>query len=767
LNKYIFNSIFSVKDSNLKNKGMLQKIYYSLPIQLLINHFKKNQIILLPWAFLFACVSGDFGRMVGVPYLFLDAEYLDKVNFTSFYIVGLMIGSFSVAFHITTFILDSYKYKFLGYLNSPLKIYTYNNSTLPVIFIFYYCYELYNFQIHKGLQNSSDIFLEIAGLYTGFMSIYVISIVYFQKTSNLFFQKITSSLDNKLKQNKANRKSILNRINERKKVLTIVTHYFTFPLNLTEINHNQEINKQTLVSIFDRNHLHASTLQIVAFALILIMGAFSDFKYFVLPAAASAILLITILLLFIGALSYWLRGWAISAFILGLVLLNFVFRFELIKSSYEAFGIDYQTDKAEYNLKNIQQLSFKHLTEDSLNTIQILNNWKNKFNENEKPKMIFVCTSGGGQRSAAWTVNTLQTIDSATNFKFSNHTQLITGASGGLIGAAYYRELLLQHSSNSKINPLNRIYFNKITQDILNPVIFNMVVNDILFRYQKFNDGKYVHIKDRGYAFEKHFNDNIDSVLCKPISAYSTPELEATIPMLFISPTITNDGRKLFISPTHTSYMNVASNGICEKMNQRVKGVEFLRFYKNQDASNLNFMSALRMSATFPYVMPNVVLPSTPQMEIMDAGLADNFGITNAVKFMYVFKDWIRENTSGVIIVSIRDSEKELEIERLQGMSLIQKLLNPIGNIIGSWDYLQDNNNDNYLDFANQWLKCPLDVCEFKYLPKSNSKTENASSKERASLSWHLAKKEKESIRNTIYLDYNKNTLKKLQNLLK
>ena len=92
--------------------------------------------------------------MVGVPYLFLDAEYLDKVNFTSFYIVGLMIGSFSVAFHITTFILDSYKYKFLGYLNSPLKIYTYNNSTLPVIFILYYCYELYNFQTHKGLQNS-------------------------------------------------------------------------------------------------------------------------------------------------------------------------------------------------------------------------------------------------------------------------------------------------------------------------------------------------------------------------------------------------------------------------------------------------------------------------------------------------------------------------------------------------------------------------------------------------------------------------------------
>lgn len=748
---------------------MFQKIYYSLPVQLLINHFKKNQIILLPWAFLFACVSGNFGKMVGVPYLFLDAEYLDKVNFTSFFIVGVMIGSFSIAFHITTFILDSYKYKFLGYLKSPLQVYTYNNSIIPILFIIFYCYELYSFQTNKGLQNTSDILFEIAGLYLGFMSMYALAVLYFKKSSILILQKITTTLNNTLKQNKANRKNIINRINERKKVITKVTHYFTFPIHLTEIQHNGDINKQALVSIFDRNHLHASTLQIIAFVMILIMGAFSDFKYFELPAAASSILLITILLLFIGAISYWLRGWAISAFILVLILINFVFRFEIIQSTYEAFGIDYNTDKAEYSLKSIKHLAVKHITDDSLNTINILNNWKDKFDKNSKPKMIFVCTSGGGQRSAAWTVNTLQTIDSATNFNFSNHTQLITGASGGLIGAAYYRELLLQqiNSKNNNINALNRNYYDKITQDILNPVIFNMVVNDILFRYQKFSDGKYFHIKDRGYAFEKHFNDNLDSILSKPISAYFTPELEAKIPMLLISPTITNDGRKLFISPTHTSYMNIASNGICEKMSQRVKGIEFLRLFKNQDASNLNFMSALRMSATFPYVMPNVVLPSSPQMEIMDAGLADNFGITNAVKFMYFFKDWINENTSGVIFVTIRDSEKELEIEQLQGMSLIQKILNPIGNIIGSWDYLQDNNNDNYLDFASQWLQCPIDVCEFKYLPKSNSKAENASSKERASLSWHLTNKEKESIRNTIYLDFNQKALEKLQNLLK
>ena len=56
------------------------------------------------------------------------------------------------------------------------------------------------------------------------------------------------------------------------------------------------------------------------------------------------------------------------------------------------------------------------------------------------------------------------------------------------------------------------------------------------------------------------------------------------------------------------------------------------------------------MSASFPYITPNVNLPSEPSLEIMDAGLADNFGVSDAVLFLYNFKDWISENTSGVIV---------------------------------------------------------------------------------------------------------------------
>jgi hypothetical protein len=218
-------------------------------------------------------------------------------------------------------------------------------------------------------------------------------------------------------------------------------------------------------------------------------------------------------------------------------------------------------------------------------TIHILENWlkKNTTSTGKKPKMLFVCTSGGGQRAATWTVNTLQTLDSATNFKISKQTQLMSGASGGLIGAAYYRELYLRKITQG-INPCDRKYYNNMAKDVLNPVIFNMVVNDFIFRFKHFSDGKYTYAKDRGFAFEKHLNDNLDSVLSKPLLSYRDPEKNSQIPMLLIAPTITNDGRKLYISPQNISFMNNASPCVQSKLNQRVKGVEFLRVFKNQDA---------------------------------------------------------------------------------------------------------------------------------------------------------------------------------------
>jgi hypothetical protein len=302
-----------------------------------------------------------------------------------------------------------------------------------------------------------------------------------------------------------------------------------------------------------------------------------------------------------------------------------------------------------------------------------------------------------------------------------------------------------------------------------------MVVNDIFFRFQKFSDGKYEYLKDRGYAFEQQVNKNTENVMNRRVQEYLLPERQGIIPMLIISPTIINDGRKLFISPQPISYMSMSSTYENLKSTQKIKGIEFNRFFKDQDAENLHFVSALRMSATFPYITPNVDLPSEPSMEIMDAGLSDNFGISNAVRFLHVFQDWIHHNTSGVVFVIIRDSEKDIAVKKHSENSLFQKILTPIGSLYNNWDYFQDFNNDNLIEFTQSWFEGQYDVVEFQYIPRyeywQKNRIEytelNNYEKNRATLSWHLTQREKESLHQTILELNNKNALERLQKLLK
>ena len=81
---------------------------------------------------------------------------------------------------------------------------------------------------------------------------------------------------------------------------------------------------------------------------------------------------------------------------------------------------------------------------DRQNMISILENWK-KNQDSAKPLLVVLNTSGGGHRSATFTMSILQHLDSITNGAIMKKIFLISGASGGMIGAAYFRELYLHH----------------------------------------------------------------------------------------------------------------------------------------------------------------------------------------------------------------------------------------------------------------------------------------------------------------------------------
>ena len=234
--------------------------------------------------------------------------------------------------------------------------------------------------------------------------------------------------------------------------------------------------------------------------------------------------------------------------------------------------------------------------------------------------------------------------------------------------------------------------------------------------------------------------------------------------MLLLTPTIVNDGRKLFISPHNVSYMGTDfTEGKFTEEDTKIKGIDFMRFFKEQEAGNLRFLSALRMAATYPYVLPSVTLPSMPAIEIMDAGLFDNFGVTDAVRFLYVFRDWILKYTSGVGLVIIRTSAKEREIIQREARSLLTVCFNSLNNLQEVWANMQDIRNDDLVKFANTWLEDNIVAIEFQYTLEKQGKPFHF---QEASLSWHMTKEEKLSILQAIHTKKNQQSLARLQAFL-
>ena len=294
-------------------------------------------------------------------------------------------------------------------------------------------------------------------------------------------------------------------------------------------------------------------------------------------------------------------------------------------------------------------------------------------------------------------------------------------------------------------------------KDLLNPVTFTMAVNDLFFRFKKVDYGDYSYPMDRGYSFEKSLDKNTLGVLDRKFKDYKNLEYNAEIPLMVLAPTIVGDGRKLLMSSQGLSYLSftVPYSGIGR--DKEHSAVEFMRLFEKQDAGNLSFLTALRMSASFPYITPLINIPSDPGIQLIDAGVRDNEGFEHSLRYVFAFKEWIRENTSGVVVIQIkanRANEIPIEDERV---TKLDRLTLPIGGVLKSFHNLQIYNKSMLMELSKDELELPMEVVRFSLINED----------EDVSLSWHLTNQEKESILQTFENPSNQSALNTLLSLLK
>jgi hypothetical protein len=273
-----------------------------------------------------------------------------------------------------------------------------------------------------------------------------------------------------------------------------------------------------------------------------------------------------------------------------------------------------------------------------------------------------------------------------------------------------------------------------------------------------FKSGKYTYTKDRGYLFERQLNENSKQLFNKKIGEYRQAEMTGKIPIMFVTPVILNDSRRLLISPQGVSYMMRphSRQKLTEKL--EIDGVDFGKLFASQDADSLAFTSALRMNCTYPYILPNAFLPSKPMLEIMDAGFRDNYGTLTAARFVQFFQNWIAANTSGVILVQIRCWEKFDPIEATERGGILNNIFSP-AVIAGHLPSIQDFDQDNSIGFLDDILgETPLDIVNFTYRPVKKNRE--------ASMNLRLSKREKQDIIEAVFDEGNQENIEKLKKLL-
>ena len=361
-----------------------------------------------------------------------------------------------------------------------------------------------------------------------------------------------------------------------------------------------------------------------------------------------------------------------------------------------------------------------------LNDLEVLTSWRNRFQD--KPKLILVATSGGAYRSAFWTTIVLDRLAREID-GFSRNVRLITGASGGMVGAAYMAASADQNGAATNATELlqrDATLKGGLGPDSLTPLMRQFVRHDL------FLGAVPCRLRnDRGRVLEDCWKslDVTFQTLCEG-------ESEGWRPSLIISPTFVESGRRLLFSnldlygltTTSSKSRRGVSFGPGDGMAQPPTGahslysrsaIEFFRIFP-QAHSAFRLKTAVRMNATFPYISPAVSLPVDPPRRLVDAGYYDNYGVNLAMSWAYLNRNWIAENTSGLGLIQLRAFESEVvrkELwgsKRLQSNGLFANLIRGVGGLtapptaaMNSLSWSMSFRNDEQIRAIDEFLNYP------------------------------------------------------------
>ncbi len=255
--------------------------------------------------------------------------------------------------------------------------------------------------------------------------------------------------------------------------------------------------------------------------------------------------------------------------------------------------------------------------------------------------MVVVTASGGGIQAAAWTAEVLTGLHELYGDSLSGSIGLISSVSGGSVGTMYYlvhrADLRPSYDPGSGQQLLDASGLANIRKQAqascLEATAWGVAYPDLMRILAPMLANRVV---DRGWAVERVWRQRLktpgdtgmdfgDLRLNDMVSAIERNHF----PVVVFNATVVETGQRLLISPVTAGQRS----GIPESVGAR----EFRRMFPD---SRTRISTAVRLSATFPYVSPICrALPEPPEhveqrFHIADGGYADNDGLVTVIDWL-------------------------------------------------------------------------------------------------------------------------------------
>jgi len=379
-------------------------------------------------------------------------------------------------------------------------------------------------------------------------------------------------------------------------------------------------------------------------------------------------------------------------------------------------------------------------------------------NDAKKPNLLIVATSGGAYRATFWTALVLESLlqkdrPDGELEGIAESIKLMTGASGGMVASAYF--VASREESPGAVSLVEQIeqdiqHAQRLSSTFPNPLLGKRDSLSSVVRQLVLFDtpGLFWPLRrehDRGRELESHWKTIAD----RSFSSLRQGEAAGFRPHIVLSPMLVETGQPLLIS-------NLDLSKIIGKSKE---AVAFFQIFPDAQ-SQFRLATAVRLNATFPGISPAVQLPTEPAVRAVDAGYYDNYGISVAVAYLQQpeVMHWIRQCTSGVMLIQIRAFKSDLALK--DDSSLASRLRSRFAWLTAPLEGALAARYSTNLYRNNQEIRLVERLYENDFVKTIVFEPENEKD---VTMTWNLTSAELDQLKEDLQAEANKKAVQKLE----